>query len=37
MEKVVEILNMSKSFGPTVALSDVSISAYGGEILGLIG
>ena len=37
MEKVVEILNMSKAFGPTVALDDVSISAYKGEVLGLIG
>ncbi|MBQ0071757.1 MAG: sugar ABC transporter ATP-binding protein [Spirochaetales bacterium] len=37
MEKVVEILNMYKSFGPTVALNDVSVTAYGGEVLGLIG
>lgn len=37
MEKVVEILHMYKSFGPTVALEDVSLSAFGGEILGLIG
>lgn len=33
----VEIRNMSKRFGPTVALDDVSFSAYGGEVLGLIG
>lgn len=37
MDKVVEILHMNKSFGPTVALKDVSLTAYGGEILGLIG
>ena len=37
MTRTVEIRNMSKRFGPTVALDQVSIEAYGGEILGLIG
>ncbi|MBR1757574.1 MAG: sugar ABC transporter ATP-binding protein [Lachnospiraceae bacterium] len=35
--KTVEIKHMSKRFGPTVALNDVSFEAYRGEILGLIG
>ena len=37
MERIVEIRNMSKRFGSTVALNHVNIEAYGGEILGLIG
>ena len=37
MEKIVEIEKMSKRFGPTVALNNVDITAYAGEILGLIG
>ncbi|MBQ9154416.1 MAG: sugar ABC transporter ATP-binding protein [Solobacterium sp.] len=37
MAETVEIRHMSKRFGPTVALDDVSLTAYGGEILGLIG
>lgn len=37
MENTVVIKNMSKSFGPTVALNSVDISARSGEILGLIG
>ena len=37
MNEIVEIRHMSKRFGPTVALDDVDISAYPGEILGLIG
>ncbi len=37
MNKIVEIKNMSKRFGSTVALNDVSITAFDGEILGLIG
>ena len=37
MTRTVEIKNMSKRFGPTVALDNVSFEAHGGEILGLIG
>ncbi|MBQ7994232.1 MAG: sugar ABC transporter ATP-binding protein [Solobacterium sp.] len=37
MPDIVEIHNMSKRFGPTVALDDVSLSACSGEVLGLIG
>ena len=37
MNEIVEIRHMSKRFGPTVALDDVDIIAYPGEILGLIG
>jgi len=37
MKKVVEISDMSKRFGSTIALNHVNISAYEGEILGLIG
>ena len=37
MDPIVEIKNMSKRFGPTVALNDVSFEAFGGEVLGLIG
>lgn len=35
--KSVEIINMTKCFGPTVALDGVSFCAFEGEILGLIG
>ena len=37
MEKIVEITGMSKRFGSTVALDDVSLEAFEGEIRGLIG
>ncbi len=37
MKNIVEIHNMSKRFGATVALDDVSLTAYSGEVLGLIG
>ena len=38
MKKVLlEVKHISKSFGPTKALSDVSIQVYGGEVCGLIG
>ena len=37
MEKIIEIKNMSKRFGPTIALNNVDITAFPGEILGLIG
>lgn len=37
MEKIVEIKQMSKRFGPTIALDNVDIEAYAGEVLGLIG
>ena len=37
MDNIVEIRNMSKRFGVTVALDSVDIAARGGEILGLIG
>ena len=35
--KTVEISNMNKRFGSTIALNNVSFEAYEGEILGLIG
>ncbi len=35
--KTVEIRNMNKRFGSTIALNNVSFEAYEGEILGLIG
>jgi len=34
---IVDIRNMTKCFGPTVALNEVSLEAYEGEVLGLIG
>ena len=34
---VVEIKNMSKRFGSTIALNNVDITVYAGEICGLIG
>ena len=34
---VVEIRNMSKRFGSTIALNNVDITVYSGEICGLIG
>jgi ribose transport system ATP-binding protein len=34
---IMEVHGVSKSFGPTVALSDVDITVHGGEIRGLIG
>lgn len=37
MDTTVEIRHMFKSFGPTVALDDVSLTAVRGEVLGLIG
>ncbi len=37
MDHIVEIKNMSKRFGPTVALDSVDICADAGEIHGLIG
>ncbi len=38
MKKVLmEVQHITKSFGPTKALSDVSLSVYGGEVCGLIG
>lgn len=37
MKKIVEITHMSKRFGSTVALDDVDLEAYEGEIRGLIG
>lgn len=38
MKKVLmEVQHITKSFGPTRALSDVSIPIYGGEVCGLIG
>ena len=37
MPNIVEIKNMSKRFGPTVALDHVDLSACSGEVLGLIG
>ncbi len=35
--EMLEIRNMHKNFGPTIALNDVSFSAQSGEVLGLIG
>ena len=38
MKKVLmEVKHITKSFGPTKALTDVSIPVYGGEVCGLIG
>ncbi|MBR2845782.1 MAG: sugar ABC transporter ATP-binding protein [Solobacterium sp.] len=37
MPNIMEIKNMSKRFGPTVALDHVDLTAHGGEVLGLIG
>lgn len=37
MDHIVEIRKMSKRYGPTIALDEVDIRAFGGEILGLIG
>ncbi|MCQ2982833.1 MAG: ATP-binding cassette domain-containing protein, partial [Treponemataceae bacterium] len=34
---VIEIKSMCKNFGPTVALKNVDIAFYGGEIRGLVG
>ncbi|GAA4443671.1 sugar ABC transporter ATP-binding protein [Novipirellula rosea] len=34
---LLEIQGISKRFGPTIALNDVSLSVYGGEVLALIG
>lgn len=34
---ILEVKNISKSFGPTKALTDVSLEIYRGEICGLIG
>lgn len=36
-ETIVEVLHMTKCFGPTIALNDVNITVRRGEILGLIG
>ncbi len=36
-EVILEIKNMHKAFGPTVALKDVDITLKRGEIRGLIG
>ena len=36
-EKLIEVRNMCKTFGPTVALKDVNMSFYRGEIRGLVG
>ena len=36
-EKLLEMKNISKSFGPVLALNDVSIDLYGGEVLALMG
>lgn len=37
MEKLIEVKNMCKTFGPTVALKDVNMSFGRGEIRGLVG
>ena len=34
---LLEIQQINKRFGPTIALNDVSLSVYGGEVLALIG
>lgn len=36
-EPILKVENMNKKFGSTVALNDVSLSVYPGEIRGLIG
>lgn len=37
MEKVIEINNLTKSYGKLVALNDFNLDVYKGEILGLLG
>ena len=36
-EVIFEVIHMHKAFGPTVALKDVSLKLYRGEIRGLVG
>lgn len=36
-EVVLHAVNISKRFGPTVALKDVNLDVYAGEILGIVG
>lgn len=36
-EPILTVANMNKKFGSTVALNDVSLTVYPGEIRGLIG
>lgn len=36
-EPILKVENMNKKFGSTVALNDVSLTVYPGEIRGLIG
>ena len=37
MEKVIEIKNLTKSYGSLIALDDFNLDVYQGEILGLLG
>ena len=36
-EVIFEVIHMHKAFGPTVALKDVCLKLYRGEIRGLVG
>ncbi|UCH58596.1 MAG: ABC transporter ATP-binding protein, partial [Anaerolineales bacterium] len=37
MEYLIEVRNLSKHFGPTAAVSELSLQIAGGEIYGLVG
>ncbi|MDR2974026.1 MAG: ATP-binding cassette domain-containing protein [Propionibacteriaceae bacterium] len=37
MEPVIHVRGLSKSFGGVVAVSDVNLSVYPGEVFGLLG
>lgn len=37
MEEIIKVKNLTKRYGPTVAVDDISFSAYKGEILGFLG
>lgn len=37
MEEIIKVENLTKRYGPTVAVDDISFSAYRGEILGFLG
>ena len=36
-EVLFEVIHMHKAFGPTIALKDVSLKLFRGEIRGLVG
>lgn len=37
MEEIIKVENLTKSYGPTVAVDNISFNAYRGEILGFLG